>query len=194
VSTSLSARNTDETFVSGNVSFVGAGNATVTRSGNAFTITATGDTLPQALGTSAAVQFGSLRIGATGSAPAAGDIRVTGNITAYDTSDITLKENIQLIPNALGKLEQIRGVTFDWTAEEITRRGGEDPYFVRKHDVGVIAQEVEKVLPEIVGTKDNGIKAVQYEKLTALLIEAVKELSDKVTGLEQELAMLKGKQ
>jgi hypothetical protein len=48
------------------------------------------------------------------------------------------------------------------------------------------------VLPEIVGTKDNGIKAVQYEKLTALLIEAVKELSTKVTSLEQELSVLKG--
>jgi len=190
--TALSARNTDETFVTGNVSFVGAGNATVTRSGNAFTITATGDTLPQALATTSAVQFGSLRIGATGTTPAAGEIRVTGNITAYDTSDIRLKENIQLIPNALGKLEQIRGVMFDWTAEEIARRGGEDPYFVRKHDVGVIAQEVEIVLPEIVGTRDDGMKAVQYEKLTALLIESVKELSAKVTSLEQELNVLKG--
>ena len=132
-----------------------------------------------------------LRIGTTGTVPADGDIRVTGNITAYDTSDIRLKENIQLIPNALGKLEQIRGVTFDWTAEEIVRRGGEDLYFVRKHDVGVIAQEVEKVLPEIVATKDNGMKAVQYEKLTALLIESVKELSAKVTSLEQEINLLK---
>ena len=121
-----------------------------------------------------------------------GDIVATGNITAYYTSDIRLKENIQLIPNALGKLEQIRGVTFDWTAEEMARRGGEDPYFVRKNDVGVIAQEVEMVLPEIVGTRDNGMKAVQYEKLTALLIESVKELSAKVSNLEQELNLLKG--
>ena len=121
----------------------------------------------------------------------AADIVATGNITAYSTSDIRLKENIQLIPNALGKLEQIRGVTFVWTAEEISRRGGEDSYFVRKHDVGVIAQEIEMVLPEIVGTRDNGMKAVQYEKLTALLIESVKELSVKVTSLEQQLNLLK---
>jgi hypothetical protein len=121
-----------------------------------------------------------------------GEIVSTGNITAYYTSDIRLKENIRLIPNALGKLEQIRGVTFDWTAEEIARRGGEDSYFVRKHDVGVIAQEVEMVLPEIVGTREDGIKAIQYEKLTALLIESVKELSAKVTSLEQEINALKG--
>jgi len=48
------------------------------------------------------------------------------------------------------------------------------------------------VLPEIVGTRDNGMKAVQYEKLTALLIESVKELSAKVTSLEQEINALKG--
>jgi hypothetical protein len=127
----------------------------------------------------------------TGTVSVTGDIVATGNITAYSTSDIRLKENIQLIPNALGKLEQIRGVTFDWTAEEIARRGGEDSYFVRKHDVGVIAQEIEMVLPEIVGTRDNGMKAVQYEKLTALLIESVKEISAKVKSLEQELNLIK---
>ncbi len=53
-----------------------------------------------------------------------------------------------------------------------------------KKDIGVIAQEIEEVLPEIVETRDNGYKAVDYPKLTALLIEAVKELSDKVKKLE----------
>ena len=52
------------------------------------------------------------------------------------------------------------------------------------HDVGVIAQEVEKVLPELVTTRDNGYKAVKYDKLTAVLIQAVKELSDRVKTLE----------
>jgi len=53
------------------------------------------------------------------------------------------------------------------------------------HDVGVIAQEVEKVLPELVTTRDNGYKAVKYDKLTAVLIQAVKELSERVKILEK---------
>ena len=58
----------------------------------------------------------------------------------------------------------------------IDQRGGEDGYFVRKKDVGVIAQEVEKVLPEAVAQRPDGIKAVKYDRLTCLLIEAVKQL------------------
>ena len=63
------------------------------------------------------------------------------------------------------------------------KRGGEDGYFVRKKDVGVIAQEVEKVLPEAVAQRPNGIKAVKYDRLTCLLIEAVKKLSAQVDSL-----------
>jgi hypothetical protein len=61
------------------------------------------------------------------------------------------------------------------------------------HDIGVIAQEVEKIFPEIVTTRDNGYKAVKYEKLTAILIEAVKELTNKVKSLEDEINKLKNK-
>ena len=64
---------------------------------------------------------------------------------------------------------------------------------MRKHDVGVIAQEIESVLPEIVAERDDGIKAVRYERLTALLIEAVKELSAKVDAQQEEINFLKGK-
>ena len=86
----------------------------------------------------------------------------------------------------MDKINSVRGVTFDWKDEIIKAKGGEDGYFVRKHDVGVIAQEVEAILPEIVATRDNGTKAVRYEKLVALLIEAVKELSNKVDALEKK--------
>jgi hypothetical protein len=55
------------------------------------------------------------------------------------------------------------------------------------HDIGVIAQEVEKVFPEIVTTRDNGYKAVKYEKLTAVLIEAIKELSNEVKELKKQI-------
>ena len=61
------------------------------------------------------------------------------------------------------------------------------------HDIGVIAQQVEKIFPELVTTRDNGYKAVKYEKLTAVLIEAVKELTSKVESLESEINKLKNK-
>jgi len=117
-----------------------------------------------------------------GTAPSGtvGEIRATSDITAYYSSDISLKENINVIPNALNKLMNIRGVSFDWNQSYIDERGGEDGYFVRRKDVGIIAQEVEKILPEVVATRDNGIKAVKYEKLIALLIEAIKELNTKI--------------
>jgi hypothetical protein len=67
-------------------------------------------------------------------------------------------------------------VEFDWIDDVLFERGGEDDYFNRKHDVGVIAQEIEQVLPEVVGTRENGIKAVKYDRIVALLIEGIKEL------------------
>lgn len=79
-----------------------------------------------------------------------------------------------------GLLCQIRGVRYDWCQVYIDHQGGEDGYFVRRADVGVIAQEVEAILPEIVGENAQGHKAVRYERLTALLIEAVKELKSEI--------------
>jgi hypothetical protein len=116
-----------------------------------------------------------------------GNINSRGNITAFYTSDRTLKTNVTNISNALEKVNQINGVEFDWTDEYITKHGGVDGYFNRKHDVGVIAQEIEAVLPEVVATKDDGTKAVRYEKIVALLIEAVKELSAEVEELKKRV-------
>lgn len=113
-----------------------------------------------------------------------GDIRATGNITAYAASDERLKENVQPIDLALEKIDKIRGVYFDWTDEYIEKRGGEDN-FIKKHDVGVIAQEIEKILPEITVTKDDGYKAVQYEKIIPLLIQSIKELYEEVKKLQK---------
>jgi hypothetical protein len=106
----------------------------------------------------------------------AGGIRATDDITAFFSSDISLKTNIKPIENALEKINQINGVSFDWTDSHLMEHGGEDDYFNRKHDVGVIAQEIEKVLPEVVGTRENGIKAVKYDRIVALLIQGIKEL------------------
>ena len=113
-----------------------------------------------------------------------GEIRATNDITAFYSSDRTLKENIKPISNSLEKLNKLNGVSFDWVDEYIAERGGEDGYFVRKSDIGVIAQEVEEVLPEAVATREDGIKAVKYERIIPLLIEAIKELQQQVNELK----------
>lgn len=129
---------------------------------------------------------GGLSVG-TATDGVAGEIRASNEITAYYSSDIRLKENIKLIENPITIVNQIRGVYYDWKDEHIQKRGGEDGYFVRKHDIGVIAQEVEAVLPEIVATRDDGTKVVKYEKLVALLIEAVKDQQRQINQISQAL-------
>ena len=128
-------------------------------------------------------QFASLGVGTTSSG-VAGEIRSTGNITAFYSSDRTLKENVKPIIGALTKVLQVNGVEFDWTDAYLAAHGGEDSYFNRKHDVGVIAQEIQVVLPEVVATREDGTLAVKYDRIVALLIEAIKDLSAKVDTLE----------
>jgi hypothetical protein len=129
------------------------------------------------------LQVTSLGVGTQGSGTT-GEIRATNEVTAYYSSDISLKENINPISNPLDKLLSIGGYNFDWKDKVIKGRGGEDGFFVRKKDVGILAQEIESVIPEIVVTRKDGTKAVKYEKLIPLLIESIKELTAKVTRLE----------
>jgi hypothetical protein len=104
-------------------------------------------------------------------------IKASDDIVAY--SDARVKGDVRLIENSLNKIQQINGVTFIRTDK------GHDNN--RRH-AGVIAQEVEKVLPEVVNTdKETGLMSVAYGNMTGLLIEAIKELSNKVTELENQL-------
>ena len=123
-----------------------------------------------------------VHIGATGDPSIAlkvtGQIYCTDNITAYYSSDINLKDNIRPIESALFKVQQINGVTFDWN--EKSSKIQQD----KGHDVGLIAQEVEKVLPEVVVLRPDGIKAIAYEKVVPLLVESIKELTKRVEELE----------
>jgi hypothetical protein len=99
-----------------------------------------------------------------------GDLGVTGTVTAADfntTSDIALKDNIQIIDSPLSKIAKLNGYTFNWKNND-------------KAAIGIMAQEVEKVFPQIVATDDSGYKKVSYDSLIPLLIEAIKELSEKV--------------
>ena len=108
-----------------------------------------------------------------------GIMSATDDIIAYATSDERLKDNIAPIDDPLAKVISISGNTFDWN--ENTNNEGSD--------TGVIAQEIEALgLPGLVTTRDNGYKAVRYEKLVPLLVEAIKELSGKVDALEQKLS------
>ena len=114
-----------------------------------------------------------------------GEIRATNNITAYYSSDIGLKENLNPIENSIEKIQAISGYNFDWKDEVIKERGGEDDYFVRKSDVGVVAQEIEAILPEACATRPDGTKAVRYEQLVPLLIEGIKELKAEIEELKR---------
>jgi hypothetical protein len=102
-----------------------------------------------------------------------------GNVTAY--SDIKLKDNIETIPDAVNKVKQVRGVTY-------TRKDLEDK---QKRYSGVIAQEVEAVLPEVVGTNEEGTKHVAYGNMVGLLIEAIKEQQTQIEELTSQINTLK---
>ena len=109
------------------------------------------------------------------------DLRAIGDVIAFYSSDETLKENIQVIPNALEKVKLIKGVTFDWKDEYLTEERKE---YIRKRDTGIIAQDVEKVLPEVVHEKEDGTLGVRYEKIIGLLVESIKELSAEIEELK----------
>ena len=105
------------------------------------------------------------------------DLRVEdGDVVAFYSSDKRLKDNITPITNPISKIMKINGYTFDWNKKQDTYNG---------HDVGVIAQEVEKVLPEVVETRENGYKAVKYDKMVPLLIEAIKDQQKQINELKK---------
>jgi len=110
-----------------------------------------------------------------------GDIVAEGDVVAYYTSDLRLKDNVEVIQGSLDKIDDIRGVEFDWNEQS--------PGWARErgHDIGVIAQEVQKVIPEIVVERKNGYLGVDYKRLVPLLIESVKELRREVNDLKKKV-------
>jgi len=132
-----------------------SGTVTVDLDGR-FTDNTYADGMNQHVKTTSAVNFAS--------------VTASGDITAY--SDESLKTNIQTIDGALGKVEAVRGVTFDRIADGST-------------STGVVAQELLAVLPEAVHTDAHGVHSVAYGNITGLLIEAVKELSAEVKDLKK---------
>ena len=112
---------------------------------------------------------------------ASGDVVADGDVIAYNSSDERLKDNIEVIKGSLDKIDGIRGVEFDWNEQS--------PGWAKErgHDVGVIAQEVQKVVPEIVVERKNGFLGVDYKRLVPLLIESVKELKQEVEILKKKV-------
>ena len=108
-----------------------------------------------------------------------GDVKATGDVVAYASSDERLKNNITQITGPIEKINSISGYTFDWDEEKQNTYKG--------RDYGVIAQEIEKVAPELVDTRQNGYKAVRYDKLVPILIESIKELSNEVEQLKNKI-------
>jgi predicted heme/steroid binding protein len=104
------------------------------------------------------------------------NLSVTGDVIAFASSDSRLKDNLTKIDTPLEKLSKVSGYTFDWNSNQETYKG---------KDYGVVAQEIEEVFPELVKTRDNGYKAVKYEKLIPVLIEAIKELQLEINKLKK---------
>jgi hypothetical protein len=136
------------------------------------------------MSTTSNVRFASLGIGMAASGTS-GRIDAAGDIVAFSTSDKNFKENIKPIETPIEKIRKISGNTYDWKSELKDIHGFEG------NDVGVIAQEIEEVLPQLVTTRETGYKAVKYDKLVALLIEGIKEQQLQIESLQLEVAELK---
>ena len=104
-----------------------------------------------------------------------GNLTATGEVTA--NSDERIKTNIKTIENALDKVSQLRGVEYDRID-------------IEKHQIGVIAQEIEKILPEVVSTNRDGMKSVAYGNIVAILIESIKDLKGEISELKEKVAKL----
>lgn len=96
------------------------------------------------------------------------------------TSDARLKTNITPLQNSLDKILQLQGVEYDRTDYE-------------KHEIGMVAQEVEKIIPDLVKENSEGVKILEYQNLTAVLVEAIKEQQEQINSLKQTVQELSTK-
>jgi len=145
-------------------------------------ITSGSDASLSSLTTSGNVSGSSTSILTMSEISSSGDIVAEGDVVAYNSSDVRLKDNIEVIKGSLDKIDGIRGVEFDWNEKS--------PGWAKErgHDVGVIAQEVQKVVPEIVVERKNGYLGVDYKRIVPLLIESVKELRQEVNDLKKKVS------
>ena len=168
------------TALGGTIAASTIGNAIGAFSGSSqVSLTATtgyGTYINQAVLTTSTPTFAALTIN--------GAITATGDITAYYSSDKRFKSNIQLIPNALEKVSKLNGVTWTWNEDvnEVTKT---------TPNTGLIAQEVQEVLPEVVMERADGHLGLDYSKMMGLLVEAIKEQQTQIHSLTIEIENLK---
>lgn len=117
----------------------------------------------------------------TGSIFCDGDVVADGDITAANFSDERLKDDISLIENPLSKIMSLDAIQFNWNNKQSTHQG---------HDIGLIAQQVEKIAPEIVQEKKSGYKGLKYEKVIPLLVGAIQEQEEKIKILNDRVEYL----
>jgi|GEM_PF-1146810 len=118
-----------------------------------------------------------------------GNLTIDGKFNSQgiqETSDARFKKNIAGISNALSTVLSLEGVTYNWRTEEFPERS-----FTDRMEYGVIAQQIEKFVPELVSTDENGYKSVQYSHMVPLLLEAIKEQQDIINSQSKELGVLK---
>ena len=120
----------------------------------------------------------------TGSLNVSDVINSAGDVVAYYTSDERLKSNIKTINKPIYKLKQLRGVEYEWNGLQNTYASG-------SKDSGIIAQDVQKVLPQLVKERDNGYLGVRHDRLVGLLVEAIKEQQEQIDELKTEVKELK---
>ena len=111
-----------------------------------------------------------------------GELRCTSDIIAFYSSDRRLKDELKAIEDPLAKIRKLTGYTFTWNELQSSYIG---------EDIGVVAQEVNEVIPEVVTERDDGYLAVKYEKMIPLLIEAMKEQQDQIDELTKQIKELK---
>lgn len=113
-----------------------------------------------------------------------GTLTVSADLIAYGSpSDKRLKENIKPINSALEKVSKLQGVTFDWKDKK--RDKAYDPDQGWKHDIGFIAQDVQKVIPELVRENKDGMLSMRHQGMAPILLEAIKELKAEIEELKK---------
>jgi hypothetical protein len=119
-----------------------------------------------------------------------GTLTVSGDVIAFGSpSDIRLKENIKPINSALDKVMKLQGVTFDWKEKQdaVDREGNPVELQKWKSDVGFIAQDVQKVIPELVRENEDGMLSMRHQGVVPILLEAIKELKQEITELKKQI-------
>ena len=113
----------------------------------------------------------------------AGNASFAGDVVAFHTSDERLKDNVRLIDRPIEKIKTLRGVEYEWNDRQSYYESG-------SLDSGIIAQDVQKVLPQLVKERKTGYLGVRHDRLVGLLIEAIKEQQVQIEDMKDKIKEL----